>query len=125
MTNEEIEEMYEQEMFEQKEKINSTYNVRNYHYTPSGHVPEEYQEVYYQLQDLEQEVTKLLNQTTDKSIILKINDKKSEISSYLNDISEFGLYNDLNMFFSQDINKIPLELKKGIQEIKELIDCGN
>ena len=112
MTNEEIEEIYEQEMFEQKEKINSTYNVRNYHYAPSGHIPEEYQEVYHELQDLEQEVTSLLNQTTDKSMISKINDKKSKISSYLNDIREFGLYNDLNVFFNQDINQIPLEIKK-------------
>lgn len=43
-----------------KKKINSIYNVRNYHYEPSGYVPEEYQEVYYKLQDIEHEVTNLL-----------------------------------------------------------------
>lgn len=32
---------------------------------------------------------------------------------------------DLNMFFNQDINQIPLEIKKDIHKIKELIECGN
>ena len=79
MTDEEIEEMCEQERCEQMERINSAYNVRDYHYEHSGYIgyiSEEYQEVYYQLQDLEQELTNLLNQTTDKSIIFKVNDKK-------------------------------------------------
>ncbi len=95
------------------------YNVRNYHYEPSGHIPEKYQELYYELQNLEQGLVDLLNTMEDKSIIKQIEDLKLEIGSYLNDISEFGLYNDLNILFDCDVHKIVSDIKKKIEKLTE------
>lgn len=111
MTNEEMDLMLE----EAKE----IYDVRNFHYASSGRVPEQYQELYYGLQDLEQELINLMRNTSDNSILSKISNKKMQISGYLNDIREFGAYNDLNIFFGCNTNDIIPVLNKDIKKIKE------
>ena len=114
MTDEEIDLIYK----EMEESCNN-FNVRNFHYAPSGHVPEKYQDLYYGLQKLDEKLDKILENETNNSIITKVIRIRKTISNYLEDIMEFGAYNDLNVFFGCDINEIIPKLNKDIDKIQD------